>query len=486
MRKGIPDVYRILLATILTVALITTMFGITPAVAYAATPLITLDGDFSDWSGQMHINDPIGDATVAHRDITAFYWANNPDDETCYWMLERVQATSTMRYLVFFDANNNGIYTDHVDRLIQVIYTISKKKSKVSVIVRFADTGQKISEVKNKDWGQSSNEGGRRVEFGASFADLGTGVGHTIRMYAICYQGGVGSGTATIRVEQKGKDGGTVFEEGVLAGNEFTFNGVDKKGTLGKEVSIYVNDTLNTNIHTSCSKPIGPGLVSDDFEVVEGYSKDGGLLCPITPVEGECDDCEGKVTQLTLRYNGDVEAIIIVEQKGKDGGVVFEGIVQPAGEFVFDGTDKKGTLGKDISIYINNTLNTRIHTSCSKPIGPGLVSDDFEVVEGYSKDGGLLCPITPAEDECDDCKGKVTQLTLKYNGIQGDIYDTTYEDERDEFKGTNSYIIDRVPDSGDVQWSPVAVLGYPLLVAVMLLGGTAIWYFTGRRKWNSL
>ncbi len=40
--------------------------------------------------------------------------------------------------------------------------------------------------------------------------------------------------------------------------------------------------------------------------------------------------------------------------------------------------------------------NTRIHTSCSEPVGPGLVSGDFLVEAGTSRDGGELCPLPDA------------------------------------------------------------------------------------------
>ena len=197
-----------------------------------------------------------------------------------------------------------------------------------------------------------------------------------------------GGDAAEIKVEQKGKDGGVVFNDVVQPGEEFTFSGMDKKGTLGTEISIYVDGILNTRIHTSCSQPIGPGLVSGDFEVIEGYSRNGGLLCPIPPVEDECRECDGKVTELTLKYNGTVEAAIRVEQK--KGEVVFDGVVQPGGEFTFSGMDKKGTLGTEISIYVGDTLNTKIHTSCSQPIAIGMVFGDFEIVAGTSLKGGAL------------------------------------------------------------------------------------------------
>ena len=82
---------------------------------------------------------------------------------------------------------------------------------------------------------------------------------------------------------------------------------------------------------------------------------------------------------------------IVVKQK--DGTVVFSGSVDGGSEFSFSGTDKKGTLGTEISIFIEGNLNTKIHTSCSVPIGPGLEAGHFTVVAGSSRNGGALCPI---------------------------------------------------------------------------------------------
>ncbi len=108
------------------------------------------------------------------------------------------------------------------------------------------------------------------------------------------------------------------------------------------------------------------------------------------PVEyGECD---GKVTQLTLRYNGSiVNAHIVVKQH--KGEVVFDGIVQPGGQFTFYGMDRHGTFGPETYYWVNDVYNTNIHTSCSQPIGPGLTKGDFTVIEGYSRHGGLLPPL---------------------------------------------------------------------------------------------
>ena len=103
-----------------------------------------------------------------------------------------------------------------------------------------------------------------------------------------------------------------------------------------------------------------------------------------------CGECDGKVTQLTLRYNGAVAANIQVVQK-KPNVEVFNGTVQPGEEFTVYGQDDKGTLSTEIKIFVDTVEHTAIHTSCSQPIGPGLVRGDFEVVEGYSRNGGPLC-----------------------------------------------------------------------------------------------
>jgi hypothetical protein len=146
---------------------------------------------------------------------------------------------------------------------------------------------------------------------------------------------------------------------------------------------------------------------------------DAGLL-PLP----ECGACEGKVTELTLRYDGAHEAFIEVVQrvKGKrhhwsPSGVVFSGNVAPGETFSFVGMDKKGTLGTEIRIYVDGVLATKIHTSCSQPIGVGSVYGDFTVVAGASRNGGALCPIeTPPPADCGPCEGKVTWLTLRYDG----------------------------------------------------------------------
>ncbi|MFC1512365.1 T9SS type A sorting domain-containing protein [Candidatus Latescibacterota bacterium] len=147
---------------------------------------------------------------------------------------------------------------------------------------------------------------------------------------------------------------------------------------------------------------------------------------PEPPVDTDCG-CRGKVNYLELKYLGDVPATITVEQKkamqGEDP-IRFTDLVDPDGIFEFYGVDKKGTLGTEITITSTFTKDgetfvytTEIHTSCSQPIGIGMIFGEspilFEVLDGTSKDGGTLeCPPAGKKalpDPCNTC-GREPQI----------------------------------------------------------------------------
>lgn len=108
-----------------------------------------------------------------------------------------------------------------------------------------------------------------------------------------------------------------------------------------------------------------------------------------------CGPCEGKIINLTLKYNGSQPDLIRVVQK-KDNVVVFEGVVNPGEQFSFSGTwGTHPTLGTEIIIYVdvNGIENTNIHTSCSELVEPNMVFGDFTIIAGESSGGGALCPM---------------------------------------------------------------------------------------------
>lgn len=215
----------------------------------------------------------------------------------------------------------------------------------------------------------------------------------------------VGEEEVEVRVEQKvRRSNQVIFEDLVGPGEPFTVTGASRHGTMGSKILIYTDDNFRGSLHTSCSEPIGPGLVFRDFELLEGESRNGGRLCPLEDGEGDgndetgCDECDGQVIELTLRYNGEEEAHIEVVHRLRSGNItIYDGLVEPDEPFTFFGQWRGGRMGAWIRVYVDGDLAARIHTSCSEPIGPGLVVGDFEVVDGSSRNGGRLCAL-PADD----------------------------------------------------------------------------------------
>lgn len=148
-----------------------------------AAGTIVLDGQFADWDGHAHVDDPQGDANATGTDLAAFYFATNPDDETAYFMAERYRGGSNpVTYRLRVDTDDDGSYDDVSDRVIEVNYKPNQRDSRVSVTV-YDGAGGWIADVADRvDWGESKSEGGRLVEWGVAFADLGIAPFQTISM----------------------------------------------------------------------------------------------------------------------------------------------------------------------------------------------------------------------------------------------------------------------------------------------------------------
>ena len=141
-----------------------------------------------------------------------------------------------------------------------------------------------------------------------------------------------------------------------------------------------------------------------------------------------CGECDGKITQLTLRYTG-VEPVVVSVKQKKPSDEIFNDTVQPGEDFTFNGTDKKGTMGTEISLFVDGTLDVKIHTSCSEPIAPGMSFGSFLIIDGYSRNGGRLCPVDGGVilgdldfDRDVDCLD-LQQLLTYYGTSSGATYD---------------------------------------------------------------
>ncbi|MBX0329057.1 hypothetical protein K2Z83_15365 [Oscillochloris sp. ZM17-4] len=157
---------------------------------------IVLDGQFGDWGGQSCIPDPADDCSSSRADLAGFFFATVADDPTAYFMAETFGGSNqTLSLQLRIDTNNDGSYSSAADRIVVVSYKPGKNSSKVDIDV-LDGRGEKVAEIsRDVDWGESQADGGHRVEWGVSFAQLGIQAGQTMRMTLDSKQGnGGGSG----------------------------------------------------------------------------------------------------------------------------------------------------------------------------------------------------------------------------------------------------------------------------------------------------
>ncbi|HWQ12747.1 MAG TPA: hypothetical protein VNL77_08105, partial [Roseiflexaceae bacterium] len=143
---------------------------------------IVLDGQFDDWPGRACIADPPGDCGNERLDTIALFNATNPDDPTAYFMVQTLEgATQPLGLRLMIDTNDDGVYTSAVDRRVEVRYQPQANDSSVDVAL-YDGAGAFLGTIaSDADWGESLDEGGRRVEWGVSFAQLGITAGQAIR-----------------------------------------------------------------------------------------------------------------------------------------------------------------------------------------------------------------------------------------------------------------------------------------------------------------
>lgn len=148
-----------------------------------------------------------------------------------------------------------------------------------------------------------------------------------------------------------------------------------------------------------------PGC-GDKFGVLLVPDGKQSLIITLEVPEKPCDDCEGKVTELTMEFDWrKAKRVKIYQKRGNTcwGVKVFDKVLQPGEEFTINGANNNGTFGKFIYIYVGNSYchyYTKIRTDCKLNIGPGYERGVFNVVSGKSSRGGELCEYVKPEYNC--------------------------------------------------------------------------------------
>jgi hypothetical protein len=157
-------------------------------IAYAEDPIV-LDGQFDDWVGEGWVDDLAGDSLFERGEITRIWWADNEDEESVFWRIDRVPDQRSVTYVVGVDANNDGNVDSSSDRLINVYYAPLPDSSIVHVVVDAADTNAHVFGPVVTDSGLSDEEGGASVEISVPIDVLGLSAHQPARFYIWSKQG---------------------------------------------------------------------------------------------------------------------------------------------------------------------------------------------------------------------------------------------------------------------------------------------------------
>ena len=163
-----------------------------PVQSSAASQQIVVDGDFADWEGRAHVDDP-EDVHHDTYDLQSLYWGNNPNEDRLYFMIHRYEPDDELGekgevyYSLFVDSNNNGRMDDPDDRVVDITFEPDEsgghgEHGEQGLVTVDVWRGNVRVGGRQGYWGERADEGGRRAEFYVTFNEIGTGPGHVIRM----------------------------------------------------------------------------------------------------------------------------------------------------------------------------------------------------------------------------------------------------------------------------------------------------------------
>ncbi|NLK52509.1 MAG: exosortase family protein XrtG [Syntrophomonadaceae bacterium] len=147
-------------------------------------PKLVLDGQFGDWRGRTSISDPAGDGRSGN-DFKMISWATNKNEEKLYFMLERYPPEPKSRRMeccLFFDLNNNGKYTDQVDKYAQIFYQPQGLPRGEVTVYLYTMEGELKGKYEGQ-WGEGTGASTSHVEFAIPMKDLEAYPAQYLRFY---------------------------------------------------------------------------------------------------------------------------------------------------------------------------------------------------------------------------------------------------------------------------------------------------------------
>ncbi len=132
--------------------------------------------------------------------------------------------------------------------------------------------------------------------------------------------------------------------------------------------------------------------------------------------------------------------------------------------------DFSGSSDRLVEIKYEPKKNGRVRVKVRQADNTNVISNSGWNNWGETRgEGGLRMEFALSWDDLDISLGDVIRMyVISYSG------NVNNPDEKD-----------RLPDSGDVQWSPASIFGPVLLAIITGFGIVVIWWFRGRRTWNS-
>jgi len=191
----------------------------------------------------------------------------------------------------------------------------------------------------------------------------------------------VGSSDAEIVVKEK-KDLKVIYSNNTVSENqEFSFTGTKKDGRLDNMIYVYVDGSLNAELHVSCSVPIEIGDLVGDFKIAAASNGKNLSLCgTIDPVPDPDPAPPGNTTT-----------------NSEDGTLAFEDLWPSKGDYDFNDLvidyDFSVTKNEDAelisitAIFTIKSFGASFHNGFGFQL-PGVVDGDIVSVSGFDVENG--------------------------------------------------------------------------------------------------